>query len=278
MKNLNHVNRTFKILFFTVLLVTGLFPVSLVYATSTASSLATLDWTTLEWTSDNTSQSINWYNPWSQTGSVVYLNSVQQDYKSNTSWDWEPLSSQASYSGPEGTWIGSGATTNTSIQASIDLTAQSGEFRGSSSGVHAGFFNVTGDGNITFTINYLLSIDIAKGSALDFLQTAASAHLSLSDYAPGAGGIYKNGDAKDIYNEKILNGSLLNFQNDNGGTMSVTAHFDDNDIGDLRALAISFVWANQAPTSTVPEPTTMLLLGSGLIGLAGYGRKKFFKK
>ncbi len=42
--------------------------------------------------------------------------------------------------------------------------------------------------------------------------------------------------------------------------------------------AIFMNYGARVVASPVPEPATMLLLGSGLIGLAGYGRKKFFKK
>jgi hypothetical protein len=68
------------------------------------------------------------------------------------------------------------------------------------------------------------------------------------------------------------------------GDYTISIWIDLNDLGDLGS-AIDILWgtatcANDVVkgTANVPEPSTMLLFGTGFLGLAMIGRKKLFKK
>ena len=84
---------------------------------------------------------------------------------------------------------------------------------------------------------------------------------------------YKHEDLLDYYGLPIVDnsGALLDYRGE--FNISFSAIFNDDGTFD----SIDVLSGDIVNTPT-PEPTTLLLLGTGLIGLAALGRRKFSRK
>ena len=169
------------------------------------------------------------------------------------------------------TWVSTSAYSASTIVDGIEITLKSNNlpfyFTINTQGSGAMVFDLSSDIDTTITLSFDQTIeslrlyieDLDTSESLINLSTATTA--VDGDLFSSGNSVFSNsneGDGNLIWNNLYTNSISFEYIRDHAG------------LG-LFLNKLEFVTAS---TSTVPEPTTMLLFGLGILGIAGVSRKK----